>query len=434
MSSTVYVFGNLSDGYTQYPTDSSQDIFKLEVSRASAPAQLVVHRDGNMMYYSYILSFGKYHIGFCTLNNGVAMFDFVKIVEIYKNLVERLVERGYIIGLDENGELRPLTSRLYLNLDELGYITDTLTEASDQLKYTKLPPVDYSKSCDSIAELALSDGNALISQTAAKNGYTYVYQHDNWASARLNGFISTLKKSKEENYRLKTENDNLKARIAKVNRQKKQFKLVVFLAIAIIACGIFLFTLNSDLDRARETIYSQDNTIIEQKNTITNLLSDIETKEGEISRKNSEINTLKSDKDKLQEQLSEFSSAYPIKITNMEFANIKDDNSVVNSAGSTLYSNAKYISPVITYTALRSGEDITLYIRFYKSGKSYEYSANSPSGYTYSTSIYVYSGSGNTASLRGWGSNSGNSWRKGQYRCEVWYNNRCLYSRNFTVY
>jgi hypothetical protein len=434
MSSTVYVFGNLAEGYTQYPTDSTQDIFKFEYTRALAPAQLVIHRDGNMMYYSYILSFGKYHIGFCTLNNGVAMFDFVKIFEIYKNLVERLVERGYIIGLDENGELRPLTSRLYLNLDELGYITDTLIEAFDQLKYTKLPPVDYSKSCDSIAELALSDGNALISQTAAKNGYTYVYQHDNWASARLNGFISTLKKSKEENYRLKTENDNLKAKIAKVNRQKKQFKLVVFLAIAIIACGVFLFTLNSDLDRARKTIYNQKNIITEQQCNINNLLADIETKDGEIESKNSEINTLKSDKEELEEKLSEFSNAYPIKITNMEFANIRKDNSVINSAGSTLYSNAKYISPVIAYTGLRSGESITLYVRYYRSGQSYVHSASSPSGYTNSASIYVYSGSDNTTSVGGWGNDSGNFWKKGNYRCEIWYNNRCLYSKNFTVY
>lgn len=434
MSSAVYVFGNLAEGYTQYPTDSTQDIFRFEYTRASAPAQLVIHRDGCMMYYSYILNFGKNYIGFCTLNNGVALVDFDKIFDIYESLVARLVELGYIIGLDEHGNLRPLAGRLYLSAEELAFITSTLSAAFEQLRYKKLPPVDYSKSGDSIAELTLSDGNTIIAQAAVSNGYTFVYKHNNWANARLNGFKGVLKKSRDENEKLIAENNELKAKIAKVNRQKKQFKLVVLLAIAIIACGVFLFTLNSDLDRARQTIYNQKNIITEQQSNINNLLADIETKDGEIESKNSEINTLKSDKEELEEKLSEFSSAYPIKITNMEFANIRKDNSVINSAGSTLYSNAKYISPVITYTGLRSGENITLYVRYYRSGQSYVHSASSPRGYTNSASIYVYSGSDNTASVGGWGNDSGNFWKKGNYRCEIWYNNRCLYSKNFTVY
>ena len=36
--------------------------------------------------------------------------------------------------------------------------------------------------------------------------------------------------------------------------------------------------------------------------------------------------------------------------------------------------------------------------------------------------------------MKGWGGETKGNWSRGQYRCEIWYNNMCLKSEVFTVY
>ena len=55
MNYSIYIFGKLSSGYTQYPEDSSSIVLKNIYSHCKAPTQIVIHRDENLMYYCYTL-------------------------------------------------------------------------------------------------------------------------------------------------------------------------------------------------------------------------------------------------------------------------------------------------------------------------------------------------------------------------------------------
>ena len=106
MNSSTYIFGELSDGYTQYPEDSSSNLFKSIQSQCVAPSQLVIHRDENLMYYVYIRKIDKKRfIGFAVVINGYCLPRIHRLFSIFEKEVEDLVEKGVIINFTNDGEI-----------------------------------------------------------------------------------------------------------------------------------------------------------------------------------------------------------------------------------------------------------------------------------------------------------------------------------------
>ena len=123
----------------------------------------------------------------------------------------------------------------------------------------------------------------------------------------------------------------------------------------------------------------------------------------------------------------------PIIITDIEISNTYSDGSIETDYGNTIYSSdTRYLKPRITYTGIKTSENITLSVKFYTpSGLST--GSSSPYGCSYSYSMYVYSGE-NQETLSGWGGSSAGHWGRGSYRFEIWYENVCLKSKSFTIY
>lgn len=53
MNSSVYIFGNLRNGYVQYPDDYAQEVLGSFAIKSKSKTQVIVHRDKNLMYYGY---------------------------------------------------------------------------------------------------------------------------------------------------------------------------------------------------------------------------------------------------------------------------------------------------------------------------------------------------------------------------------------------
>lgn len=422
MNSSIYVFGNLAKGYTQYPTDSTVEIFQNEYIKSTSPAQIVVHRDGNLMYYSYILTFDDHYLGFCTVINGAAYVDFEKMFGIYENLIDRLVESGYLIGLGENGNIRPLSTELYLSSDELNFITDYLTEEFKKLSTISLPPVDYSISRESSEHMSAADGNAAILQSTYTNSYTIIHKDEDWASEKVYSYRNVLKNLSAEKEQLATEVKDLNSKLTKTEKQKKQFKWITILGVAIVIIMILLISSQSKLEKANDKI--SDKTA-----EITELRSELIQKDNTISSKNSRISALESEKAGIESKLSNLASTYPIVITSLQFKNVDYHGNTINDVGSTIYFNTQYLKPVIKYNGYANA-DISLRARYYKKDNGVYLSKDLTSDHTY----YVGEGSNRTLELRGWGNPDGTGWPAGQYRCEIWKGNVCLYAKEFTIY
>lgn len=422
MNSSIYVFGNLAKGYTQYPIDSTVEIFQNEYIKSTSPAQIVVHRDGNLMYYSYILTFGDHYLGFCTVNNGTAFVDFEKMFGICESLIERLVESGFLIGLDEKGDITPLSTELYLSSDELNFITDYLTEDFKKLSTISLPSVDYSISRETTAHMSLADGNAAILQSTYSNSYTIVHKDEDWASEHVNSYRNVLKNLSAEKEQLATEVKELNSKLSKTEQQKKQFKWIGILGAAIVIIMILLISSQSKLEKANDKI--SDKTA-----EITELRSELIQKDNTISSKNSRISALESEKAELGNKLSALSNVYPIVITDIKFKNVDYNYNVINGVGSTLYSGVRYLLPVIYYNGY-TNTSVRMRIRYYKKADGQFKQIESPGEFSYSVSSL----SGRSLDLDSWGNTSGSFWVSGQYRCEIWKGNVCLYAKEFTIH
>ena len=98
MNSSVYLFGEMAEGYTQYPEDSSSEIFHRLYANSKATTQIAIHRDGNLMYYGYIrkLENNKY-LGLCVVLNGIMLTRIDSLVSLFENIIASLVSKGTLI-------------------------------------------------------------------------------------------------------------------------------------------------------------------------------------------------------------------------------------------------------------------------------------------------------------------------------------------------
>lgn len=401
MNSSVYIFGNLSSGYTQYPDEeSTSSIFQKFYIRAKATTQIAIRRDGNLIYYAYIrkLEQGKY-IGLCVLLNGAALTKFEGLFSLFENVISNLVTKGYLIKYNDSGNLIANTEHLYMNQEEIDLVAESLKGGFDSMQSTamKLPPVNYAISSESVKEFVVEDNAKEILKSSYTNDYTYIYKSKGFNTALMNSYQGVLSKISKENTSLKKENSYLKEENRKIRQQKKQFLYVIILCIAVIGCGVGLSSLQVSLSNEKS------------------------------KREEAES--------KLEDLKSSISSSIPMLITDIEIANIYKGGSIeTNYSGSIYSSNSMFLMPRITYTGIRTGESITLYAKLYGISGTLQTGKSSPSGYTFSDNVTVSSGSGNTYELKGWGGSDKGFWSRGTYRYEIWYGNVCLRAKTFTLY
>ena len=142
-------------------------------------------------------------------------------------------------------------------------------------------------------------------------------------------------------------------------------------------------------------------------------------------------------KDEAEEAKSKINSigdTYPMIIKDIKIANTYSNGNIETDYGNTIYSSrTMYLKPKIYYDGIVGGSK-TLKVKLYEPNGSLSRGTNSPSGYSYSSSVYLYSDNNNTVILDGWGTDSYWSWSSGTYRIEIWYENTCLKTKTFTIY
>lgn len=443
MNSSVYIFGNFSSGYTQFPDEEfSSSIFRNFYIKARATTQIAIHRDGNLMYYGYIrkLEAGHY-LGLCVLLNSAMLTKFENLFSLFENVISDLATKGYLIKYNENGKLVSNTAHLYMNREEVDLISTSLIAGFSNMDSTatKLPPINYAISRESVQEFAVGDSLSDILKSSYTNGYTYIYKSKGYNTAHMNSYEGVLKRVSKENESLKEENTKLKDENSKIRRQKKQFLYVIILCIAVIGCGIGILLLNDtlsstrrQLDEANDSITSKTYQITNKNQRISGLVSQVESLQSSLSNEKDKREKAERELEALKETIY---PTLPILITDIDIANVYSDGSIETSYGGSIYSsNSMFLQPRITYIGIRSGDNITLYTRLYGISGTLQTGSSSPSGYTFSSSMTISSGTGNTYVLSGWGGSNKGFWSRGSYRYEIWYGNTCLKAKTFSIY
>lgn len=434
MNISVYVFGCLGNGYTQYPDDYAKVIYQSFYAKSTASSQITIHRDNNLIYYGYIrkLDVSSQYIGFCVLLNGIMFSQMGRLFPIFENAVADLVARGEILHFSDRGEVTSSITNLNERQQEVERIVSVIqNQISDLGSYTrKLPPVSYGVSNNESKTFSESDKNEDIVNASCKFGYTYVLKDKDYDTVSLSSYKSVLIRLNKEKDNLYNNYSELKTKYEKLTEQKKQYKKVVVLCVLIALCGIGLFFLKDSLDNTR-------NNLKDARNDITQKEGMIKTRDEKIVSLESSLSAEQSRRESAENELTELKNSYsdymPVIITDVEIANVYNDGSVETDYGGTIYSSySMYVKPKITYKGIKTGESISLDIKLYTpSGLSR--GSSSPSDCSWTESFYVSSGS-NTQSFQGWGGSSKGHWTSGTYRYEFWYGNVCLKAKSFTIH
>lgn len=320
MNSSTYIFGELSDGYSQYPEDSSSNLFKSLQDQRTAPSQLIIHRDENMIYYIYVrnLDKGKY-IGFAIAINGYYFTQIQPLFSIFENQVEELVENGVIISFTNNGKITShLTSFAKEEEEVLEVINSLQIKVNNLNNLKKLPPVDFSVAVASRKLLKDTDSESVIANASCRFGYTIVLKESDYDTIRATSFKSILQRINAENSTLIKENDELKKCNRKIQQQKKQFKNVVILVAILIACGIGLFFLNVNLNDTQDRLDTANNTISEKESLIAKKNSTISNLRNSVNSLEYNLNKEVKAKEKMESTLQTIFSYSPFAVTSCE--------------------------------------------------------------------------------------------------------------------
>lgn len=175
MNCSVYIFGELSSGYTQYPEDSSSHILNRLITNCKATTQLVIRRDDNLMYYSYVrkLENNKY-VGIAIAVNGYYIQHIQSLFALFENTIEKLVSQGSIICFSKDGNIIPTQKQLKEQEEDIDTITQNLAKDFNNAgQACKLPPVDYTVAKESVKEFNISDSKRDIVRSSYTYGYTY---------------------------------------------------------------------------------------------------------------------------------------------------------------------------------------------------------------------------------------------------------------------
>lgn len=212
--------------------------------------------------------------------------------------------------------------------------------------------------------------------------------------------------------------------ISENGRKGRNRFLIIILTIVTIVLSILYAITRDNYSRAYSTL-NEYKSMYENSTSVTSSL-------------HSEINTVKQERDNVRYELSslrnKISDTYPLVISNISIANVTYNGDIQTDFGKTLYgSNTMYLRPRIEYTGLVSGYK-TLKVKWYNPDGTIRRGTSSPSGFSHSESVYVYSGDNMICTLSGWGNSTRGHWRSGTYRIEIWYNDSCLKAKTFTVY
>lgn len=242
MNSSVYIFGDLSSGYTQYPNDYSQSIFKVFHQNSKATTQIAIHREGDLMYYGYIRKLEEdCFIGLCIVINGKNITQIDSLFNIFENVIESMVKNGYLIHFNDKGDITSTIGKLYENKEEIDLITSNLQASFGRLEATSknLPPVNYSTSKNSITSFSIQDDAKDIIKSSYTNGFTLIYKSKDYNTAQINSYKGILAKSHNQIKELQSECSKLKDEISSLkNKQRNTLWVSILGLIAIVLLGI----------------------------------------------------------------------------------------------------------------------------------------------------------------------------------------------------
>lgn len=462
---------SIRDGkLSQYPTDFMREIFLTYVHEVKEQSQIFVHRNTNMMYYTYICRLSRNHNDFFGISltfNSVCIRDVNRLFDIFEKTLGNIVSKAVLLDMNADEDIY-FKNDFVNSQTEVKRIKDFMDALFDKHKacFEPLEALNYGISNKEVAIVSLEKDTPKQIDFMLRNYCNVRIFKQYIVSSVIDGLRSEIKELKDRRKKLSSELTNLTAQkhksLIEIKGTEKELEglrkrrniymcSIAFLFVILIAGTFWFYQVNKDsistmkcmekrektnkrtIAQNNETISSQKNTISKKQEKIDNLQKALIMARDSIRDLRNSGNRYRNEHEDLESRYSSLSNKYPIKITDIEIANIYKGGDIETNYGQTIYSrNSMYLQPRIRYIGTQN-KYITLKVKWYRPNGSLSTGDSSPSGYSQQSSCNIYSGS-NSITLSGWGNENKGNWSAGQYRVEIWYDDVCLGTKSFRIY
>lgn len=247
MNHTEYVFGDLTQGYSQYPDDFTRSIFTDAEYSLAANSQIVIHRDAALLYYNYyrkLSSNSNHYIGLSVCFNGVCFKDIHKLFGIFEHAIAEMAISGGIIEFADDGQVMAKAGVLFMAEEEVKRITKSLCisiDALDSKSFEKLPALNYGLDRRRITKFALKDVNSSLSQAFSTVSRIIIYKDENFNSTQLTGYAQKLASLNRRNEELSRQNSELHGMVSTLRNKQRNTRWVSLLSIVVIVLFLILY-------------------------------------------------------------------------------------------------------------------------------------------------------------------------------------------------
>lgn len=433
-----YIFCNGSNGYKQYPNDHSEKFLKRFCAESKSSHQIAVYRDGNLMYYAYSYRKSERELyGLCVVC-GELCVKLQSLYEYFQNVLNNAAQKGVLYKFDESGDIKLKCTDFITEKGETEELFRDIKAGLDTRRFWEaLPSEDYSIPLDAKIVFSFNeDDHAKIVDATKHYHYIFVTLDNPIPSS----FSMTVKRLNAEKVQLQNELETQHKKVQELSRQKKQYKIVITLAILLFIGGLMTVFLisekNGNINDLKGEVSLLNSRVGQLNIEIQEKTESLESMTDNRNRLAESVRQKEQRIDELESSIKDIAGRYPLIINRIEIGNTDYDGNIITDYGNTIYSSqTMYLKPRIFGIGLASG-DINLKVRIVNpenristsSGPSSDFSV-----FSYTYSYYVMKGD-DSGTLSGWGGSDRGHWKSGSYRIEIWYEDVCLKAKTFRIY
>lgn len=226
--------------YQQYISDYSEAFLKSVCKSCKTENQIVIHRDGNLMYYAYAHKVSTSEIyGLCVVCGEVCL-NVQGLYEFLKRCIEEQAKKGVTFRYDEKGNIRKNVESLAKEPAEIDNIFRQVKHGLDKMDsfWEPIPPEDLSIPLNSRMVLSFDEDERSKIVDAIRHYHNVYITLENTIPS---SFSKTVARLNTENNSLRLTNNSLKTDIIKLRNKQRNILWVSILSVIVVIMAVVLY-------------------------------------------------------------------------------------------------------------------------------------------------------------------------------------------------
>lgn len=248
MKPQIYYYGSLPGGFSSYPGDHTRAFFEEFLKRSRNQAQIVIHREGNLLHYGYVRQFDNHYFGICICLDCIYK-DVNFLFNVFDDIFADMIKKGDILRMMPKGNVEWVIKSYTEEPVALNEYSKQIVERINisATNSQELPPVDFSISIHDCLELSLEEPENEILDATGRYPNLYIVK-TNAEIERVTSYANILRAKDNNIERLqkeiqgqKSRNTELLGQLASAKAKQKNLIWVSVLGAIVLILGVVIW-------------------------------------------------------------------------------------------------------------------------------------------------------------------------------------------------